>query len=66
MFWMVIFILGGLAGFAFGWISIQSTRERLTVSFEIEKARPVLEKVRHGAGEALTKSRQLFQHSRHS
>ena len=66
MFWMAMFILAGLAGLAFGLISIQSTRERLTISFEIEKARPVLERMRHGAGEALAKSRQLFEHSRHS
>jgi len=66
MFWIVVFVLAGLAGFAFGWISFQSTRERLTISFEFEKARPVLEKVRHGAGEALARSRQLFQHSRNS
>ena len=66
MFWMAIFILAGLAGFAFGLITIQSTRERLSISFEIEKARPALEEVRHHAGEALAKSRELFQHSRHS
>jgi len=66
MFWMAMIILAGLAGFAFGWISVQSTRERLTISFEFDKARPVFEKVRHGAGEAVARSRQFFQHSRHS
>jgi hypothetical protein len=66
MFWMVMLSIAGLAGFAFGWISFQSTRDRLTISFEFEKARPVLEKVRHGAGQALAKGRQLFEHSRHS
>lgn len=64
MFWMVMLVIAGLAGFAFGWITFQTTRERVTISFETEKARPVVERLKQAAGTALEKGRELLQ-SRH-
>ena len=66
MFWIILLILTGLAGFAFGWITIQSSRERFTISLEKEKVRPTLEKLRCAVAGMLTRGRQLFEHSRHS
>jgi hypothetical protein len=65
MLWIVMLAILGLAGVAFGWVTLQTSRERVTISFETEKVRPALEKVKQAAGTALEKGRE-FLHSRHS
>ena len=65
MFWMVMLIIAGLAGIAFGWITFQTTAERVTISLETAKARPAVEKLKQATGAALAKGRELL-HSRHS
>ena len=64
MFWIAMLVIVGLAGFAFGWISVATTRERVTISFETEKVRPVVAALKQAAGAALAKGRD-FLYSRH-
>jgi hypothetical protein len=66
MFWIVMLIVAGLAGFAYGWITFQSTRERVTISFETAKIAPAVEKLKQTAAQVRTRGRDLFEHSRHS
>ncbi len=63
MFWMVMLTIAGLAGFAFGWITLQATPERVTISFETAKVRPAVERLKQAAGVAVEKGRE-FLHSR--
>ena len=65
MFWMVMLVISGLAGVAFGWITFQTSHERVTISFETAKVAPAVEKLKLAAGAALAKGRELLQ-SRHS
>ena len=61
MFWMVMLVIAGLAGFAFGWITRQATRERVTLSFETTKVRPAVEKLKQAAGVAVAKGREFLE-----
>jgi hypothetical protein len=66
MVWIVIVISAGLAGFAFGWISFQKTRERVIISFEMAKIAPAVEKLKLAAARMRTRGRHFFERSRHS
>jgi hypothetical protein len=66
MFWIVVIVLAGLSGFAFGWITVQSSTDRFTICLEKSKVRPAVEKLKHGADLVLTRGRQIFEHSRRS
>ena len=66
MIWIVMLIVAGLAGLAFGWISIQKTSERVMISFETAKIAPAIEKLKHAAARKWTRGRHFFEHSRHS
>ncbi len=63
MFWMVLLAIAGLSGFAFGWLSLQKTPDRVTISFETAKVGPAVEKLKQAASVALEKGREIL-HSR--
>ena len=65
MFWIVMLIIAGLAGFACGWFTIQKTRERVIISIETGKIAPALRKLKQTAGRKLTRGRHVFEHSHH-
>lgn len=48
-------IIAGLAGVAFGWISLHKTRERVLISIEIGKVKPVFEQLKQAGGRLLGK-----------
>jgi len=66
MFWIILLTLSGLAGLAFGWITVQSSSERITISLEKTRIRPVVATLKEGASGVLARGRQFFEHSRHS
>jgi hypothetical protein len=66
MFLTVIVILAVLAWFAFGWLSMSASRERLTISLEIERLRPAIDTLRELATGLFAKSKEIFEHSRDS
>jgi hypothetical protein len=47
MFWIILFI-AGLAGFAYGWIVVRKSPERVTISLELAKITAVLRNVKEG------------------
>jgi hypothetical protein len=66
MFWIVMLIIVGLAGFAFGWISFQRTRERVMISFELAKIVPAVEKLKQAVARMRTRGQHFIEHLRHS
>ena len=52
MFWIVMLVIAWLAGVACGWISVKSTRERILISLETDKARSAFSQLKQ-AGERL-------------
>jgi hypothetical protein len=66
MFVFLVLVVASLAAFAFGWISCQTTAERVIISFETAKITPAVRKLKQTAGRMLTRGRHFFEHSRHS
>jgi hypothetical protein len=66
MFLFVTMFLATLAAIAFGWISFQTTSERITVSLEIEKFRTVFAWLQEAASHLREKGREYREHSRES
>jgi uncharacterized membrane-anchored protein YhcB (DUF1043 family) len=66
MFLTVMLILAVLAGFAFGWLSMNASRERLTLSVEIERIRPAIDALKETTTGLFAKSKEIFEHSRDS
>ena len=64
MFWYVTTFVSILALIAFGLISLQMTSERLTISLEIEKFRPVFAWLKEVALHLREKGREYREHSR--
>jgi hypothetical protein len=53
-----------LAAIAFGLLSFQTTSERITVSIEIEKIRPIFAWLKEAASHLREKGRDYREHSR--
>ena len=66
MFLFVMTFISLLAAIAFGLISFQTTSERITVSLEIEKFRPVVAWLKEAASHLRDKRREYREHSRES
>jgi hypothetical protein len=66
MFLTVMLILAVLAGFAFGWLSMNASRERLSLSVEIERIRPAIDALKEAATGLFAKGKDIFEHSRDS
>ena len=59
-------ILAVLAGFTFGWLSMNASRERLSLSIEIERIRPAIDALKDAGSGLFAKSKEIFEHSRDS
>ena len=55
MFWIAMLVIAWLAGVAGGWISVRTTRERVLISLELGKLRPVLEQLKQAGDRLLGK-----------
>ena len=66
MFWFVTTFVAILAAVAFGLISFQTTTERITISLEIEKFRPVFGWLKEAASHLREKGREYREQSRES
>ena len=66
MFWIVILMMVGLAGFAFGWITVQRSRERIIVTLETAKVRPAIDRVKELGSRFLNPRHRNVDKSRHS
>jgi hypothetical protein len=64
MFLFVTTFLSLLAAIAFGLISFQTTSERITVSLEIEKLRPVFAWLKEAASHLRDRGHEYREHSR--
>jgi len=67
MFWIILFVIV-LAGFAYGWIVVRQSPERVTISLEVARITLALRKAREAAIMAIRGGRGLQerrgQHSR--
>lgn len=66
MFLYVMTFVAILAAVAFGWISFQSTSERITISLEIAKLRPVFAWLNETASHVRAKGHEFLERSRNS
>ncbi|MBI3860690.1 MAG: hypothetical protein HY290_02215 [Planctomycetia bacterium] len=66
MIWFMLLSLAVLAGVAFGWIVVRTSRERITVSLELVKIAPALRKVAASAASLMHRDHDFDErHSSH-
>ena len=66
MFWIVTLIVASLIGLASGWLTFQTTHERVIICFETARAGAAVERLKQAVARMLSRGRWPFQDSRHS
>lgn len=64
MAWFVLSVIAGLAAFAYGWVTVRTSRERVMICLELQKIAPVVDRLKQGAFAAVNRGRQLVERDR--
>jgi hypothetical protein len=66
MLWIILIAFLLIVGFAYNWLSVQVTAERVIMSIELARIAPLLKRARQGLAELLSKDRAFRRREHHS